>query len=145
MSTRIGIKALAIIRRPTDGSLLVGEAADPATGMVFHRGLGGTVEFGERAAQTVARELMEEIDIEVTVGTLLGVLENHFRFDDRRGHEIVFVYEADFIDQNAYERNRFEFLDLTDTAGPAPTVIWRPAGATPPLYPSGVVQLLDEQ
>lgn len=145
MSTQIGVKALAIIRRPTDGSLLVGEAADPATGTVFHRSLGGTVEFGERAAETVARELMEEIGIEVEVGTLLAVFENHFEFDDRQGHEIVFVYEAYFVDPNAYERDRFEFLDTTDTAGPPPSVKWRPAGATPPLYPSGVAQLLDQQ
>jgi hypothetical protein len=67
VTSRIAVKALALIRRPSDGALLVGEAADPATGLVFHRSLGGHVEFGELASETVVRELMEELGIQVRV------------------------------------------------------------------------------
>jgi 8-oxo-dGTP pyrophosphatase MutT (NUDIX family) len=138
------VKALAFIRRPADGALLVGEASDPATGLVFQRGLGGHVEFGELASETVARELMEELGMEVRVGELLGVFENRFQFDGNPGHEIVFVLATDFLDPAAYELEQFEFLDADDAATTLPLVIWRPANAaTPPLYPTGVEQLLD--
>ena len=52
------VKAMAVIRRPADGALLVSEHAGPDP---FHRPLGGHVEFGEYALDTVHRELREEI------------------------------------------------------------------------------------
>jgi ADP-ribose pyrophosphatase YjhB (NUDIX family) len=146
VTPRIPVKALALIRRPSDGALLVGEAADPATGLVFHRSLGGHVEFGELASETVVRELMEELGVQVRVGELLGVLENRFEFDGMPGHEIAFVLAAEFVDPTAYELDRFEFLDAADAATTLPVVTWRPPTATtPPLFPSGVEQLLGRQ
>jgi ADP-ribose pyrophosphatase YjhB (NUDIX family) len=140
------VKALAMIRRPSDGALLVGETADPATGRVFQRSLGGHVEFGELASETVAREIMEELGMEIRVGELLGVLENHFEFNGIPGHEIVFVLAADFADPAAYELERYEFLDPVGAAITLPLVTWRPANATtPPLYPTGVERFLDPQ
>ncbi len=68
------IKAMAVIRRPRDGALLVSESADPW----FQRPLGGHVEFGEYAADTIYREFLEEIGQVVTNVRLLGVLENIF-------------------------------------------------------------------
>ena len=49
------VKAMAVIRRPRDGALLVSEHTDPAL-EPFHRPLGGHLEFGEYAAATVRRE-----------------------------------------------------------------------------------------
>jgi len=40
------------------------------------RPLGGTIEFGETAAQTLKRELFEEIGATVSIGAQLGVIEN---------------------------------------------------------------------
>jgi 8-oxo-dGTP pyrophosphatase MutT (NUDIX family) len=51
---------MAMIRRPRDGALLVSEEANPS-GELFHRPLGGHVEFGEHATDTVHREFGEEI------------------------------------------------------------------------------------
>jgi len=118
VTPRIAVKALAMIRRPSDGALLVGEAADPATGLVFHRSLGGHVEFGELASEAVVRELMEELGMQVRVGELLGVFENRFEFDGTPGHEIAFVLATEFVDPAAYELERFEFLDAVDAARP---------------------------
>jgi ADP-ribose pyrophosphatase YjhB (NUDIX family) len=106
------VKALALIRRPSDGALLVGEAADPATGLVFHRSLGGHVEFGELASEAEVRELMEELGMQVRVGELLGVLENRFEFDGTPGHEIAFVLATDFVDPAAYETGPVRVLGL---------------------------------
>jgi ADP-ribose pyrophosphatase YjhB (NUDIX family) len=128
---------MAMIRRPADGALLVSEGHAPG-GEAFERPLGGHVEFGERAADTLRREFREEIGQDLTNVRLLGVLENLFQWDGETQHEIVFVYSADLADPAAYEIGEQRILDE-----PATRVIWRPAGAAgPPLYPDGVTELL---
>jgi ADP-ribose pyrophosphatase YjhB (NUDIX family) len=47
---------------------------------LFHRPLGGHVEFGEYARDTVHRELQEEIGQALTAVQLAGVLENIFQW-----------------------------------------------------------------
>jgi len=47
MEARPVVKVLALLRRPSDGALLVERDVDPATGEPFERPLGGSVEFGE--------------------------------------------------------------------------------------------------
>jgi hypothetical protein len=50
------VKAMVLIQRSRDGALLVSEDANPSEEL-FHRPLGGHVEFGEYALNTVHREL----------------------------------------------------------------------------------------
>jgi len=88
------IKAMAVIRRARDGALLVSESADP----LFQRPLGGHVEFGEYAVDTIHREFLEEIGQELTDVRLLGVLENIFPWRDGTEHEVVFIFAAAFAD-----------------------------------------------
>jgi ADP-ribose pyrophosphatase YjhB (NUDIX family) len=131
------VKAMAVIGRPADGALLVSEHADPA---LFHRPLGGHVEFGEYALDTVHRELREEIGQDLFRVRLLGVLENIFPWGAGIEHEIVFLYAAAFSDPAAYEIGE---QGIRDEAGGRTRVIWRPAGAlSPPLYPAGVAGLI---
>ncbi len=133
------IKAMVVVRRPADGALLVSEDLNPA-GAVFQRPLGGHVEFGEFALDTVHREFIEEIDQRLTGLRLLGVLENIFEWDAAIQHEIVFVYAAAFADAAAYEIPEQRILD--DRSGRV-RVIWRPAGSvSPPLYPAGLADLI---
>ena len=128
---------MVLIRRPRDGALLVSEEANPS-GELFHRPLGGHVEFGEYALDTVRREFREEIGQALTGVLLAGVLENIFRWGGATKHEIVFVFTAAFADEAAYEIGEQAILDT-----PHPTrVIWRPLeAASPPLYPEGVADL----
>jgi ADP-ribose pyrophosphatase YjhB (NUDIX family) len=133
------VKAMALIRRPRDGALLVSEHTDPAAAP-FHRPLGGHVEHGEYALETVHRELLEEIDQSLTHVRLLGVLENIFQWNGAAAHEIVFMFAADFADAAAYEISEQGILDDADDRS---RVIWRPGDATsPPLYPAGTSDLL---
>ena len=129
---------MALIRRPRDGALLVCEGAGPA-GEVFHRPLGGHVEFGELAAATIEREIAEEIGQALTGIRLAGVLENIFTWAGAIQHEVVFIFSAGFADEAAYNVAEQTIRDAVE-----PTrVIWRPAGATsPPLYPEGLAGLL---
>ncbi len=128
---------MVLIQRPRDGALLVSEEANPS-GELFHRPLGGHVEFGEYALDTVHREFREEIGQALTGVLLAGVLENIFRWGGATKHEIIFVFTAAFADEAAYEIGEQAILDT-----PNPTrVIWRPLEvASPPLYPEGVADL----
>jgi ADP-ribose pyrophosphatase YjhB (NUDIX family) len=128
---------MAVIRRPDDGALLVSEEANPS-GELFHRLLGGHVEFGEYALDTVHREFQEEIGQALTGVRLAGVLENIFQWGGATQHEIVFVFTAAFADEAAYE---IPEQAIADDHGRA-RVIWRmPGTASPPLYPVGVADL----
>ena len=128
---------MVLIRRPRDGALLVSEEVNPS-GELFHRPLGGHVEFGEYALDAVHREFREEIGQTLTEVRLAGVLENIFVWGGATKHEIVFVFTAGFADGAAYEVGEQAILDTPDRT----RVIWRPPGAAgPPLYPEGVADL----
>jgi ADP-ribose pyrophosphatase YjhB (NUDIX family) len=130
------IKAMAVITRPRDGALLVSEAPDGS----FQRPLGGHVEFGEYALDTIHREFGEEIGQRLTDVRRLGVLENIFPWQGGTEHEVVFIFSAAFADAAAYD---IEEQIIVDDTEPKSRVIWRPAGAvSPPLYPAGLTELI---
>ena len=133
-SKRQIIKAMAVIRRPRDRALLVSEAADGS----FQRPLGGHVEFGEYARDTIHREFGEEIGQRLTGVRLLGVLENIFPWQGGTEHEVVFIFSAAFADPAAYEIDEQVIADKTENR-----VFWRAPGTIrPPLYPAGLTQLI---
>lgn len=135
------VKAMAVIQRPRDGALLVSQDTDPL-GNPFHRPLGGHVEFGEYALDTVHREFREEIGQRLTGVRLLGVLENIFRWDGAMQHEVVFTFTASFADMTAYEIPEQRILDQADGRA---RVIWRMLStASPPLYPAGLADLITQ-
>ena len=128
------IKAMAVIRRPRDGALLVSESSEP----LFQRPLGGHVEFGEYAVDTIHREFLEETTQVVTDVRLLGVLENIFGWRGGTEHEVVFIFTAAFADASAYEIEEQRIRDNADRR-----VLWRPPNAvSPPLYPAGLSGLI---
>ena len=134
------IKAMGVVRRPRDEALLVSEpvsGSDPP----FQRPLGGHVEFGEYALDTVRREFREEIGQELTDVRRLGVLENIFGWRGGTEHEVVFIFAAAFASAAAYEVQEQRILDNPDRR-----VLWRPADAvSPPLYPAGLPELIATQ
>ena len=133
------IKAMAVIRRPRDGALLVSES-DSGSEPPFQRPLGGHVEFGEYALDTIHREFLEEIGQAVTAVRLLGVLENIFAWRGGTEHEVVFIFTAAFASAAAYE---IEEQLIRDDTEPKDRVLWRPADAvSPPLYPAGLTELI---
>lgn len=134
------LKAMAVVRRPRDGALLVSEHVDFCD-PPFQRPLGGHVEFGEYALDTVRREFAEEIGQELTGVRLLGVLENIFGWRGATEHEVVFIFAAALAAASAYEIEEQRILDNPDRR-----VLWRPADAvSPPLYPAGLTELIASQ
>ena len=135
------VKAMAVIQRPRDGALLGSEQTNPL-GDPFHRPLGGHVEFGEYALDTVHREFQEEIRQRLTGVRLLGVLENIFQWDGALQHEVVLMFTASFADMAAYEIPEQRILDDADGGT---RVIWRPRDTPgPPLYPDGLADLITQ-
>lgn len=55
---------------------------------------GGHVEFGEKAETAIAREIKEELGIEVSELSFIGSSENFFTQDDARHHEFNLVFSA---------------------------------------------------
>jgi 8-oxo-dGTP pyrophosphatase MutT (NUDIX family) len=138
------VRAIAICVFRNGNHILVAEGFDEVKNQKFYRPLGGTIEFGEYSAETVRRELMEEIQAEVSDLRYLGTLENIFTFNGENGHEIVFVYDGKFTDMALYERERLQGDELGTTF----EAIWvdlREIGpGSPPLYPTGLAELLNE-
>jgi ADP-ribose pyrophosphatase YjhB (NUDIX family) len=57
---------------------------------------GGRAELGESTRETVAREMREELKVEVEVGRLLWVVEYFFDTPGRAFHEVDFYYQTHF-------------------------------------------------
>ena len=57
------------------------------------------------------REFREELDAELCNVRLLKVVENVFRLENMTGHEIVFVFEAEFEDASLYQRSDLEIVE----------------------------------
>lgn len=109
---------ICLFRR--EGRILVSEALDSAKGDHFCRPLGGGVEFGEYSREALVREIREEVSAEIENLQLLDVLENIFIYEGERGHEVVFVYDAEFQDKSLYEKAELPVyeseIDLRTTA-----------------------------
>ena len=93
--------AIGIFRR--DDRILVGHGHDVLKGEHFCRPPGGAIEFGERAADALRREIREEIRAEITKPHLLAVLENTFKLEGVPKHELIFVFDTKFLDTHFYQ------------------------------------------
>lgn len=136
------IRAIAICVFRNGNRILAAEGFDSIKQQVFYRPLGGTIEFGEHSSETVRRELMEELSAEVTDLRYLGTLENVFIFEAEKGHEIVLVYDGAFVDRSLYEKAS---LQGTEVGAPFKAVwvdLAQVGPGKPPLYPTGLVELL---
>ncbi|MCY4113579.1 MAG: NUDIX domain-containing protein [Chloroflexi bacterium] len=136
--SRIRPVALAVIR---DGSRLLVRRYTGPDGGRYYRPLGGAIEFGERAAQAVKREILEEIAAEIDQVRHLTTVENIFERDGERAHQIEFLFEAQLVDRSLY---RAELINGTESSGKRIEAVWldlsQPLDG--PLYPRGLRKLL---
>lgn len=139
------IRALALGVITKDDQILVFEGYDPSKNETFYRPLGGAIEFGEYGHEALARELREEIDVELENIQYFGLCENLFTYDNQTGHEIILLYKAELGDRTLYERDRF--LGREDDGSPL-KVVWKPMdfflSRKAPLYPDGLLERLKE-
>jgi 8-oxo-dGTP pyrophosphatase MutT (NUDIX family) len=108
-SGEIRVLALGLIR---DGDrIFMSEGYDPVKQNTFYRALGGGVDFGETSLDALQREFQEEIQAELTNIRYLGCIENLFTFNGKPGHEIIQLYQCDFVDPKLYQIERTIFAE----------------------------------
>ncbi|MEA5622069.1 NUDIX hydrolase [Nostoc sp. UHCC 0251] len=105
----IRVIALGLIRNGE--RIFVSEGYDPVKQETFYRALGGGVDFGETSRAALEREFQEEIQADLTNIKYLGCIENLFIFNGRQGHEIIQLYQCDFVDSKFYQLESLVFSE----------------------------------
>ena len=95
---RIRVKVLAWLQK--DDCLFVVKLHDKVKGDDYYRSIGGNVEFGETTRQALLREVKEELGTGLRVTGEPLISENLFICDGQQGHEIVYLYPSQFIDES---------------------------------------------
>lgn len=108
-SGEIRVLALGLIR--DSDRIFISEGYDPVKQDTFYRALGGGVDFGETSLEALQREFQEEIQAELTNIRYLGCIENLFTFNGKPGHEIIQLYQCDFVDPKLYQIERTVFAE----------------------------------
>ncbi|MFJ5763846.1 NUDIX hydrolase [Lysinibacillus sp. NPDC093210] len=98
-------KAICLFKK--DDYILVAEGFDEVKEEYYYRPIGGKIEFGETSAQAIQREVLEEIEANIHNLNYLGTIENIFTYNGDLGHEVVFVYKAEFVDMFFYANPSF--------------------------------------
>jgi 8-oxo-dGTP pyrophosphatase MutT (NUDIX family) len=141
------IRPLAICLFQNKDRILVAEGYDPVKKQTFYRPLGGGIEFGEWSHETICRELMEEIGVEVAQNSLkyLGTVENIFTFNGIAGHEIVMIYDGALKDSRLYDQT---LILGKEANGEEIRAVWKDLkefkGGNSILYPTGLIEILTE-
>ena len=138
------IRPLALCVFLNNNRILVAEGYDPIKQQTFYRPLGGGIEFGETSADTVRRELKEELNVEVGELSYLGTLENIFVFNGTPGHEIVMVYDGALVDSGLYEQA--VIVGIEAEINESFNAMWKSLDefgeGKSILYPTGLLELL---
>ena len=139
------IRPLAICVFRHNERILVAEGYDSVKDEYFYRPLGGGIEFGETSMETVCRELMEELNVQVDRESLtyLGTVENIFHFNGTPGHEIVLIYDGALKESGLYEQ---ALLTGKEANGEEIQAMWKNIAefgeGKSILYPTGLTELL---
>ena len=105
-TTRIRPIAICLLRR--GNQILVSEGFDTVKQNYYYRPLGGGIEYGETSRAAVSREIQEELGAAIENIQLIDVIENIFIYQGQQGHEIVFVFDAEFSDKSLYDGDEIE-------------------------------------
>ncbi|QPQ30811.1 NUDIX hydrolase [Lysinibacillus sp. JNUCC 51] len=137
------IRAIAICVFRKGDSILVAEGFDEVKGDHYYRPIGGGIEYGETSSQAIKREVLEEIGATIMNLNYLGTIENIFTYNGDLGHEVVFIYDAEFIEKSFYEKP--SFFGQEDN-GAIFKLLWKPISDFTNnklvLVPDGLVDLL---
>lgn len=139
------IRPLAICVFRNHNRILVNQGYDSVKDQYFYRPLGGGIEFGEPSIETVCRELMEELHVEVDRQSLeyLGTLENIFTFNGAAGHEIILIYDGRLKDSRLYDQAEIAGKEAN---GEEFRAVWKDltefGEGKAILYPTGLLEML---
>ena len=139
------IRPLAICVFCHNHRILVAEGYDSVKDEYFYRPLGGAIEFGESSKETICRELMEEINVEVDEDSLkyIGAVENIFTFNGMPCHEIILIYDGTLKESALYEQ---DMITGKEANGENFRAVWKDLAefreGRSILYPTGLIEML---
>jgi len=145
------VRPIAICFIIHKGKILVQKGFDSVKNETFYRPLGGKIKFGELGADTVKRELQEEINAEITNIQYLGTLENIFTYNGQKGHELIQVYKADLNNPELFMQ---PVIKGFESNGEPVEAFWvsldnimannnkNLAVDSAPVYPTGIIELI---
>lgn len=140
------VRPLALCLFQHKGHLFLSQGYDAHKGETFYRPMGGKIEFGEYAADTVRREIQEEIGAGLADLRYLGLLESIFTHNNQPGHELVLMFSGRFLDPTFYDLTRV--VQGTDDGRVLFDAMWKPISTFQNgdsiLYPAGLLDLLTE-
>lgn len=61
--------------------------------------IGGRIAIGEDSKTTIIREIKEELNKDIEITGYVTTIENFFEYNNRKFHEIFFVYRAEFKEE----------------------------------------------
>ncbi|MDB9306815.1 NUDIX hydrolase [Nodularia spumigena CS-591/12] len=114
---KIRLLALGLIRdseyakRTQSERIFVSQGYDSLKQESYYRALGGGVDFGETSQAALKREFQEEIQADLTNINYLGCIESIFICNGKQGHEIIQLYECDFVDSKFYQLESLIFSE----------------------------------
>ncbi|MGY2187628.1 hypothetical protein D3C87_1223290 [compost metagenome] len=136
------IRPLALCIFHHRGKILVNQFHDTEEQRTLYRPIGGGIEFGERSADAIVREVQEELGLSIHGVRLLGTLESLFTYAGKPGHEIVQIYDATFDDVLVYEKNEIEGQESNGAVFHAKWCDSTNFSPASPLVPEGLLDLL---
>ena len=123
--------AVAVVRHKN--KILAMEGYDSVKQETFYRLIGGGIEFGEKAEDTVVREFREELGLDIKVTRFLGTSENIFTYEGKPGHEIVLFFEAEFVAREMYDKEIWTIeKELSENR-----IVWVEPTEEQHIYPEG--------
>ncbi|MBP3707735.1 MAG: NUDIX domain-containing protein [Clostridia bacterium] len=91
---RLNCRAAGIIIH--DGKVLFHKNTNDS----YYALIGGRVKICESSADTIVRELKEEIGKDVEIIGYIATIENFFELKEKKYHEIMFVHLVEFCEEN---------------------------------------------
>jgi ADP-ribose pyrophosphatase YjhB (NUDIX family) len=107
--TELKIRPMVLTLVHRNNEILVSKGQYLEHGQPYYRPLGGGIDFGESSQKTVAREMVEEINVPLKNIEFLEVIEVFFESQgETPRHHIIFLYRAEFLNESDYEVDKFE-------------------------------------
>jgi ADP-ribose pyrophosphatase YjhB (NUDIX family) len=139
----IQTRAKAVLIIAHSRKFLFTVCVEKTTGTIYYIPVGGGIEFGEHSSKAARREMLEETGQPVINLSLLQVSENTFVFNGIDEHEIVFIYKADFANDEAYH----SILHGNNDNGDAIKFVWATIKEIKEqsisVYPFNLLEILD--
>ena len=136
-------KVIGIFLR--EGEVLVHKAYNGDSDEHWFIPPGGGIEFEEISIEALKREILEELNWEINVLSLLGVFESIHTINGRREHEIVFAYLASPADEKMLKQDRIEVIEPD---GARQEMTWRHLDVFQEeknlLYPDGLIERIKD-